>query len=142
MMKKINSILSNTIEIEIPFYDVDAMNIVWHGNYIKYFEVARCALLDKIGYDYFQMKDSGYGWPIIDVRAKYIRPCKFKQKIQITAHLTEYENRLKIEYVISDTETGQKHTTGYSIQVAVNLNTEELCFASPNILIEKLKEYL
>ncbi len=141
-MKKIKRIVSNTIELEIPFYDVDAMDIVWHGNYVKYFEIARCALLDKIGYDYYEMEASGYGWPVIDLRVKYIRPCRFKQKIKISTHLVEYENRLKIDYLITDITTTQKLTSGYSIQVAVNLKTQELCFASPAILIEKLKDYL
>ncbi len=44
------------IEIEIPFYDVDSAGIVWHGNYVKYFEVARCVLLDKLNYNYIDMK--------------------------------------------------------------------------------------
>ena len=38
-------------EIEVPFFDVDVMQIVWHGHYVKYLEVARCAFLDAIGYN-------------------------------------------------------------------------------------------
>ena len=38
--------------IDVPFYDLDPMNVVWHGNYVKYLEVARCDLLSKIGYTY------------------------------------------------------------------------------------------
>ena len=34
--------------IEVPFHDVDVMRVAWHGHYVKYFEIARCALLDKI----------------------------------------------------------------------------------------------
>jgi acyl-CoA thioester hydrolase len=37
------------VELEVPFFDLDPMNIVWHGNYVKYLEVARCALLETIG---------------------------------------------------------------------------------------------
>jgi acyl-CoA thioester hydrolase len=51
--------LSTEIDIEIPFYDVDMMAIVWHGHYAKYFEIARYALLEKIDYNYLQMCDSG-----------------------------------------------------------------------------------
>ena len=36
-------------EIVVPFFDVDSMHIVWHGHYVKYLEVARCALLDRLG---------------------------------------------------------------------------------------------
>ena len=43
------SYVSAEVEIEIPFHDVDSMKIVWHGNYAKYFEIARCALFESIG---------------------------------------------------------------------------------------------
>ncbi|MCR6652419.1 MAG: hypothetical protein NVV73_13445, partial [Cellvibrionaceae bacterium] len=51
---------------------MDSLNIVWHGNYCKYFEVARCELLHKIGYDYADMRNTGYAFPIIELKAKYI----------------------------------------------------------------------
>jgi acyl-CoA thioesterase FadM len=44
--------VSTNTEIDIPFQDIDAMEIVWHGNYPRYLEIARCALLDCIDYDY------------------------------------------------------------------------------------------
>lgn len=45
----------HSFEIEVPFFDVDSMHIVWHGNYVKYLETARCAFLSAIGYDYNEM---------------------------------------------------------------------------------------
>ena len=126
------------IEIEIPFYDVDLAGIVWHGNYVKYFEVARCVLLDKLNYNYIDMKESGFFWPVIDIRLRYVNPAKFKQKISVRAVIKEWENRLKINYLIVDTETGNRLTRGYSVQVAVDIMSGEMLFASPPILFEKL----
>ena len=40
------------VEIEIPFHDVDVLGVAWHGHYVKYLEIARCALLDQIDYNY------------------------------------------------------------------------------------------
>ena len=54
------------VMIEVPFHDVDTMNVVWHGHYLKYFEIARCKLLDQFHYNYNQMRDSGYAWPVIE----------------------------------------------------------------------------
>ena len=51
----------------IPFFDVDSMHIVWHGHYIKYLELARCAWLDRLDYGYAQMAAAGYGWPVAQV---------------------------------------------------------------------------
>lgn len=137
-----SGLLSATVELSIPFFDVDSMGITWHGNYIKYFELARCELLKKIDYDYSAMQASGYGWPVVDMRVKYCKPTRFKQEIVINAFLIEYENRLKINYLIFDKHTQEKLTMAYSIQVAINLTTRQLCFASPNILLEKLSAFL
>ncbi|MDQ2076969.1 thioesterase family protein [Marinimicrobium sp. ABcell2] len=129
------------IELTVPFYDVDSMDIVWHGNYLKYFEDARCCLLDNIDYNYLTMRESGYGWPVVDVRVKYIQPALFNRRIRIIASLEEWEVRLKIQYRILDAETGEVLTKGYSVQVAVDLASNEMCFATPDILREKLEQY-
>jgi acyl-CoA thioester hydrolase len=126
------------VELEIPFHDVDMMEIVWHGHYTKYFEIARCTLLDTISYNYQQMRDSGYAWPIIDLRIRYIKPAVFRQQITVKAMVAEWENRLKIDYLINDKATGAKLVKGHSIQVAVNMTTRTLCLESPKILFEKL----
>lgn len=117
------------------------MEVVWHGNYARYLEIARCALLDCIEYDYPRMRDSAYAWPVIDMRIKYVRPLHFKQRIRVHATLTEYENRLKIEFLITDARTGEKLSKAYTTQVAVNMKTQEMCFVSPAILREKLADY-
>lgn len=126
------------IEITVPFYDADAMGIVWHGNYYRYLEVAREALLKQLGYGYRAMKASGYTWPIIDARLKYIKSLTFEQQIRVKATLTEFENRLRIDYQIFDVLTGQRTTVGHTLQVAINDSTQEMCFISPDILWEKL----
>jgi len=126
------------VEIEIPFYDLDSVNIVWHGNYPKYFELARCALLEKFDYGYDAMRASGYIWPIIDLQIRYIKPLTFKQRISVNAVLKEWEYRIKIEYVIRDALTHTRLTRGTTTQVAVDMKTRELCLMSPPILIERL----
>lgn len=125
--------------IKIEFYDCDPMGIVWHGNYVKYFEVARCKLLDAIDYNYIQMAESNYAWPIVDLRVKYIKPIAFNQTIKVKAELAEYENRLKINFTITDAKTSEKLTTGFTIQFAIDMKTKSTCFVSPTILIDKLK---
>ena len=74
-------VLQAEVEILVPFFDVDMMNIVWHGHYVKYFEMARCALLDKLGHNYTQMREAGYAWPVIDLQLRYVRGATFGQRI-------------------------------------------------------------
>lgn len=127
-----------SIEIEIPFHDVDMLQIAWHGHYFKYFELARCALLDSFDYGYMAMVASGYAWPVIDAGVRYIGAVSFGQKICVEARLCEWENRLRIEYLVTDAASGQRLTRGHTVQVAVEIATREMCFASPPILLEKL----
>lgn len=126
------------VRITVPFHDVDVMEIVWHGHYAKYLEIARCALLDKIDYNYLQMKQSGYAWPIIELKTRYIRPATFSQDILVRARITEYELRLKIDYTIFDAASGARLTKAHTIQVAVDLREGELQLTSPAILLKKL----
>ena len=67
--------------IEVPFYDLDSMDVVWHGNYIKYLEVARCDLLSKIGYTYNDMRADGVAYPVATMDLKFIKPAVFSQKV-------------------------------------------------------------
>ena len=129
-----------TVDVEVPFHDVDAMNVAWHGHYVKYFELARCALLRRFDYDYPEMQASGYLWPIVDCVVRYIRPALYSQKLRVEATLLEYENRIKIAYQIRDIESGDRLTKGVTVQVAVNALTRELQFVSPQILIRNVEK--
>jgi len=131
---------SAEVVIQVPFHDVDLVGIVWHGHYAKYFEVARCALLETFDYNYDRMMASGYGWPVIDLRFRYVKPAQFGQKIRVRATLLEWENRLRIEYLVSDDASGERLTKGESVQVAVNMVTREMCMVSPDVLFERLGE--
>ena len=126
------------VEIEVPFHDVDVMGVVWHGHYVKYLEIARCALLDQIDYNYPQMQDSGYAWPVIDIRIRYPRPLRFRQRIRVRAMLEEWEMRLKIAYLIVDADSGERLTRGYTVQVALDMQNGEMLLASPPVLYQKL----
>ena len=134
--------ISETVTIRVPFHDVDMMEVAWHGHYIKYFEMARCALLDRIQYNYHAMRGSGYAWPVVDLKVKYVRPATFGQAIDVTCSLIEYENRLVLNYLIKDQATGQKLTQGRTTQVAIHIASQELQLVSPSILIEKLSACL
>ncbi|MCQ4320587.1 acyl-CoA thioesterase [Stutzerimonas stutzeri] len=135
-------VLQAKVEVLVPFFDVDSMAVVWHGHYIKYFEVARCALLERIGHNYTQMRDAGYAWPIIDVQLRYIRGARFNQRIVVRADLVEWENRLKIHYLISDAETGERMTRGSTVQVAVEIASREMLLASPSVFVDAVERAL
>lgn len=130
--------LSHETEVVPAFYDIDPMEIVWHGHYVKYLEVARTALLAKFGYDYPRMRASGYAWPIVDLRLKYVRPAELGQRLIVRAEIVEWENRLRIQYRIRDAQGGRKLTEATTTQVAVDLATHEMQYVCPAVLWERL----
>jgi len=126
------------VELIVPFHDVDMLGIAWHGHYCKYLEIGRCAMLDKIEYNYMVMKATGYVWPIVDLQLRFVSPAKFGQRIRVTAELVEWEYRMKIKYLIVDAETGTALAKGYSIQAAVDAVTGEMSYASPAVFLQRL----
>ena len=127
-----------TVALTVPFHDIDSIGVAWHGHYAKYFEIARCELLDSFNYGYDQMRASGFSWPVIDMRIRYVKGARFGQRILVKATLREWENRLLIEYLITDAQSGQRLTKGTTVQVAVDMHKGEMCFVSPPVLFERL----
>lgn len=126
------------IELTPAFHDIDPMEVVWHGHYVKYLELARCALLQGFDYDYPQMRESGYLWPIVDLHTKYVRPARYGQRLRVRAELTEWELRMRIDYLISDADSGEAITRAHSLQVAVDAATGEMCYATPAVFRQRL----
>jgi acyl-CoA thioester hydrolase len=137
-----NRRISAAAQVEVPFHDVDVMEVAWHGHYLKYFESARNALLRAIDYDYPQMRESGYLWPVVECQLKFVRPARYGQTLQATAELVEYENRMKIGYLVCDALSGETLTKGHTVQVAVCAKSGELQFVSPAALLERVASRL
>ena len=129
-------------EITVEFFDLDPLRIVWHGNYLNFFEAGRRALLEKIGYSYDEMEKSGYAFPVIEVSVKYLGSLRLKDRARVKAILMEYENRLLIRYEIRNAQTGVLTTKGFSTQMAVDIKNNESCFVCPPILIKKVEDFI
>lgn len=132
------SIFKSEITIKVPFYDNDPMGIVWHGNYIKYLEVARCDMFDKIGYNYIDMNDDGLTYPLAKMDLKFINPATFNQELKIVTTLEEIEPAIVIKYVISDLKTEKKIFKAKSLQIRVNISNGQSEYLAPQRLKEKL----
>ena len=135
-------VIHEDTEVQVPFFDIDTMHVVWHGHYVKYLEVARCALLDKLGHNYTHMLESGYAWPVIDLQLRYVRGAVFGQRINVRASLVEWENRLKINYLISDAATGERMTRASTVQVAVDIASREMQLACPGVFTDAVRKVL
>lgn len=137
-----NMNLEAEVKFKIDFNDCDPMKIVWHGNYINYFERARCALLDKIGYNYIAMEESGYLFPVTEVRSKYIKSLRFGDTCRAKAVLTEYENMIKMNFELYNAQTGELTTKGSVSQMCIDAKTGETQFVCPKCFTDKVEKLL
>ena len=126
---------------DVQFFDLDPMNVVWHGNYVKYLEQARCDLLSKIGYTYDDMKSDGFAYPVATLEMKFIKSAVFMQKLKIVSTLTEIEPALNIKYEIFDADTGENIFKAKSMQICVNIKTRESVYSAPKKFVESVKKY-
>ncbi|MCW8328973.1 acyl-CoA thioesterase [Photobacterium sp. SDRW27] len=133
--------LSAEVTLVTSFQDADPMGVVYHGNYFRFFEEARRVLMEKIQYSYREMQASGYMWPIIDTRVKYVKPIPYNHEIRVVATLTEWENRLRVDYVIYDAQSGERMTKAHTMQVAVGVDDGEMCFVSPTVFTDKIESW-
>lgn len=133
--------LHTRIDFRVPFHDVDPAGIVWHGRYFKYLELARCALLDHIGYGYGEMAASGYVWPMLDVKARYLRPAVYDQALRVDASLTDWDYCLKIEYEIRD-DSAEVITRATTTQVPVLATTRKMVLGVPPFVVALIEAAL
>jgi|TARA_B100001964_G_scaffold216560_1_gene255903 acyl-CoA thioester hydrolase len=129
--------LKAEISYEIPFYDTDGLNIIWYGNYFKYFELARNLLFKKNKIDIPVWSKYKFLLLIVDTKCKYYKPLRYNDKIKIIASIKEKTYRLKICYQIFNLNTKKLLADGYTVQVAVNKNNFQMYSKLPSQLIKK-----
>ena len=119
-------------ERKINYYETDKMGIVHHSNYIRFFEEARCDLLDACGLPYDLMEKTGIMSPVLGVSCKYKQYVSYGDTILVHAYIKEF--------------TGVKFTVAYEIY---NKHTNEICvtgesnhcFTDSNLKPLNIKKY-
>ena len=81
--------LSIEIDLNPAFHDCDPMQVVWHGNYILYFETARTEALRACGGSYRDLEASGVMMPVVDVDVHYLKPAYYDDLLTIVVRIDE-----------------------------------------------------
>jgi acyl-CoA thioester hydrolase len=116
----------------VPFHDLDPLQIVWHGNYLKYFDIARFGLFKQAGLDLYQyFLDRQLIFPVTRSSAKHIVPLRYDDAFVCRATVTEAVYKISISFEIRLTGNGQICTRGKSEQVAVKMPEMEMQFEVP-----------
>ena len=132
------SLYQTEYELKVSFEDLDPMNVVWNGNYMRYLEQARVDLFGKLKYSYFQMHEDGIAYPLAKLNAKYIKPALFEDILTIKTEILSIEPTLDLKYEIFNKKTGEKIFTANTMQIAVDINTRKSVYFAP----ERLKKAL
>jgi acyl-CoA thioester hydrolase len=124
--------LSCEIEGEVPFYDLDPAQIVWHGNYLNYFEYARQALFAQRGIDLNEFsRRTRYIFPISKTTTKHIYPLRHKDVYICKATLMEARTRIILDFQIRLRDKGIICAEGRTEQVAVKFPEMKLVLYVP-----------
>lgn len=125
--------------LRVPFHDLDPVRVVWHGNYMKYFEIARDGLFEKLGVDLYEFSiKRGYLFPVIRFSVKYVRPLFYQEEFICKAILVEAKHRLAVEFELRLLEGGTLCTKARCEQAACRLPDMELMLRIPGELRELL----
>jgi acyl-CoA thioester hydrolase len=120
------------IKLQVPFHDLDPMRIVWHGNYLKYFDQTRFALFEAAGIDlYGYLLEREYAFPITRTSAKHIFPLLPKDEFTCKATVREARFKIAMDFEIRRHPDGKICTRGHSEQLAVKYPSMELEFEIP-----------
>jgi acyl-CoA thioester hydrolase len=131
--------ISASVRLKVPYYDVDLMQVVWKGNYVKYFEVARQALFRECGLDLCRyMQEKRYVFPVIRSMIKHIRFLKLDDEFICKAVLKEAKVKIVLEFEIKRISDGQVCAKGQSEQVALLVPEMEMAFKIPDEIQQAL----
>lgn len=118
--------------MKVAFHDLDPLQVVWHGNYLKYFDVARFELFAAAGIDLVDyMLTHKYVFPITRSSIKHIAPLKPFDEFICRAVVTEAEYKIAMAFSIRLAADDKLCTRGNSEQVAVRLPEMEMQFEIP-----------
>lgn len=114
------------------------MSFVYHGNYVKYFEMGRIDWLNKLGFSYKKMEEDGILLPVIDLKINFKKSALFDDKLSLTTKLVKTPSyMIEFDYKIFRDE--QLITTGYTKLIFLNAKTNKL-IRCPSSIIEAIKK--
>lgn len=140
MKRTRNWMLREDVKIPLSFHDTDAMRVVWHGNYARFFEKAREALLDSLGYGYVQMDEDGVCFPVTDLRITFRRPLTVGDRFcTASALLIAHDFKITFDYEVRNSQ-GQICAWGSTDQVCMETGGKHLTYDIPKRLVDSIEK--
>ena len=131
-------ILNHEIEFSVRYSETDQMSFVYHGNYVKYFEMGRIAWLRKLGFSYKKMEEDGILMPVIDIKINFKKPALFDDKLKLITKLVRTPSYM-IEFEFEVVKKEKIISSGYTKLVFLNSDTNKP-MRCPNSIIDALNK--
>jgi acyl-CoA thioester hydrolase len=109
-----------SVEIDVPFHDVDMLGVVWHGHYYKYLELARSALFRACGLEDAALVPQRFGLYVIETHCRYVFPLRYGERMRVAAWFRDVERRLSIGYEITNLSHGRRAARAHTILAIVD----------------------
>jgi len=137
MENKAKATISASARIQVRFNECDPLGIVWHGNYVKYFEDGREAFAEKHGLNYWNIYMNGFATPVVHMDVNYRKALKYRDValVQATLRATEAA-KIIFDYRITNEATGELICTGSTTQVFVANGNMQLSLVVPEVYAE------
>jgi len=126
-----------SVELEVPFHDVDALRVVWHGHYYKYFELARTRLLRARGLDQDAFVALGLSVVVIDAQCRYVSPLRYADRFRVDAWCRDVDNRICISYQVQNLTSGRRAARGRTVLVTLD-GSGRMLLETPEVIRARL----
>jgi acyl-CoA thioester hydrolase len=111
--------IRSRVEVTVRYAETDMMGIVYHANYLPWFEVGRTTLLKEIGVPYKRLEEEGYRLPVLEISAKYLRPAVYDDTLEIVTTVADRPLlRIRLDYEVR--REGDLLATGTSVHAFVD----------------------
>ena len=111
--------IESRTQVTVRYAETDMMGVVYHGNYLPWFEVGRTTLLKELGLPYRTLEELGYMLPVLEMGAKYVRPARFDDSLTVTTFLRDKPLlRIRLEYEVRRGE--ELLATGHTVHAFID----------------------
>jgi acyl-CoA thioester hydrolase len=130
------------LQVRVRYSETDQMGVVYHGNYLPYFEIGRVEWLRNHGISYKSMEENGIALPIVNININYKKPARYDDLLKVR---TKFKNQssVKIEFECKiENEKGELLTTADFVLVFVDIKTGKPTLPPENIkaILHKIEQ--
>lgn len=109
-----SSTATASVEFRVPFHDCDPLQIVWHGNYLRYFELARTELFQNLQLDVPDIRGLGYTMFVSETHCRYLSPLRYNDTVKIRARFARVGAILRVSYATFNVTENRKSARAYT----------------------------